>query len=85
MGAIALGLGGVFLAIYGARASTQTVARLVESRIGKPALVRETSRLNFRSLLHGVQSPMAAMVCVCVCVTARDAAAEVPITHTEHA
>lgn len=63
MGAIALGLGGVFLAIYGARASTQTVARLVESRIGKPSLVRETSRLNFRSLLHGVQSPVATMVC----------------------
>lgn len=63
MTSIALGLGGVFLAIYGARTATQTVGRFVESRIGKPALVRETSRIGFRSVLHSMQHPWQAAVC----------------------
>lgn len=61
MASVALGVGAVCLAIYGARTTTHTLGRFVESRIGKPSLVRETSRLNFRSLLHTAQSPVKTM------------------------
>lgn len=64
MTALALGIGGVALAVYGARQSTHTLGRYIEAHIGKPSLVRETSRLNFRNAVRGIQSPMASVVCV---------------------
>lgn len=38
--------------IYGAKYGMGTMARYIESRIGKPKLVRETSRLNTVDLLR---------------------------------
>ncbi|KER25210.1 hypothetical protein T265_07312 [Opisthorchis viverrini] len=41
--------------IYGAKYGVGTIARLVESRIGKPSLVRDTSRLN---IVDAVRHPI---------------------------
>jgi len=38
---------GIALGIYGARSATGVTARYIESRLGKPPLVRETSRATF--------------------------------------
>ena len=44
--AAAAGVSLLALGVYTAKGSTGVVARYIESRIGKPSLVRETSRLN---------------------------------------
>ncbi|KAI9562932.1 hypothetical protein GHT06_010388 [Daphnia sinensis] len=44
--AAAAGLSLLALGVYSAKGGTGVVARYIESRIGKPSLVRETSRLN---------------------------------------
>ena len=43
-GAVLLLAGGFFVAKHG----TVTVARFIENRLGKPTLVRETSRANYK-------------------------------------
>lgn len=45
--AAAAGVSLLALGVYTAKGGTGVVARYVESRIGKPSLVRETSRMNF--------------------------------------
>ena len=45
--AAAAGISLLALGIYSAKGGTGVVARYIESRIGKPSLVRETSRVNF--------------------------------------
>eukprot|EP00494_Astrolonche_serrata_P025123 UN25384 len=42
------GVSAMAFGIYGARMSMNTMGRFLESRIGKPSLVRETSRLGWR-------------------------------------
>jgi len=44
--AAAAGISLLALGVYTAKGSTGVVARYIESRIGKPSLVRETSRIN---------------------------------------
>jgi ATPase family AAA domain-containing protein 3A/B len=44
--AAAAGISLLALGIYSAKGGTGVVARYIESRIGKPSLVRETSRVN---------------------------------------
>lgn len=44
-------LTGVALGIYGARTGTGIAGRYIEARLGKPSLVRETSRRTFREVL----------------------------------
>lgn len=51
------GLSLLALGVYGARSSTAVIGRFVESRIGKPTLVRETSR---RPPLYSLLHPIAA-------------------------
>lgn len=60
MASIALGLGAVALAVYGARTTTTTMGRFVEAHIGKPSLVRETSRMSWRSAATGLINPVQA-------------------------
>lgn len=50
------GLSLLALGIYSAKGSTSIAARFIESRLGKPSLVRETSRF---SLLDAVRHPIA--------------------------
>jgi hypothetical protein len=57
MASIALGFGAVALAVYGARTTTTTMGRFVEAHIGKPALVRETSRLGWRTAATSIVNP----------------------------
>eukprot|EP01039_Chlorochromonas_danica_P006414 gene6414-7071_t len=47
----------VAFGVYGARVSTGLVGRYIESRLGKPSLVRDTSRT---SVLHTVKHPVVA-------------------------
>jgi len=51
----ALTLTGIAFGIYGARTSTKVIGSFVESRLGKPSLIRETSRL---SLVQVIRRPM---------------------------
>ncbi len=44
--AAAAGISLLALGVYTAKGTTGVVARYIESRIGKPSLVRETSRIN---------------------------------------
>lgn len=48
----AIAVGGVAMAIYGAKYGLGTTARIIEARIGKPTLVRETTRLNYKDTLR---------------------------------
>ena len=53
----ALTITGIAIGIYGAKTSITVAGRYVESRLGKPSLVRETSRLTVSQFLrHPVQS-----------------------------
>ncbi|KXJ21276.1 ATPase family AAA domain-containing protein 3 [Exaiptasia diaphana] len=55
--ATAAGLTLLALGIYAAKHGTGVAARFVEARLGKPSLVRETSRLNlFSAVRHPIQS-----------------------------
>jgi ATPase family AAA domain-containing protein 3A/B len=42
----------IALGIYGAKASTTVMGKFVESRLGKPTLIRETTRLSLLSYFH---------------------------------
>lgn len=53
--AAAAGVSLLALGVYTAKGSTGVIARYVESRIGKPSLVRETSRVN---LIDTVRHPI---------------------------
>ncbi|KAK3740943.1 hypothetical protein QZH41_017792 [Actinostola sp. cb2023] len=55
--ATAAGLTLLALGIYAAKHGTGVTARFVEARLGKPSLVRETSRLNlFSAVRHPIQT-----------------------------
>lgn len=54
MTAVVLGLSAAALGIYSAKTGTGIMGRYVEARLGRPSLVRETSR---RSLLETVRHP----------------------------
>ena len=53
--AAAAGVSLLALGVYTAKGTTGVIARQVESRIGKPSLVRETSRLN---LVDAIRHPI---------------------------
>lgn len=53
--ATAVGMGLMAAGIYSAKHGIGIAGRVIESRIGKPSLVRDTSRLN---LIDGVRSPV---------------------------
>ena len=53
----AAGLTLVAFGIYAAKMGTGVAARFVEARLGKPSLIRETSRLSFfQSLRHPIMA-----------------------------
>ncbi|KAK3105048.1 hypothetical protein FSP39_016060 [Pinctada imbricata] len=57
MAATALGLTLVAAGVYAAKYGTGVTARYIEARLGKPSLVRETSRLTFsQALRHPVKT-----------------------------
>ena len=62
--AAAAGISLLALGVYTAKGSTGVVARYIESRIGKPSLVRETSRLN---LVDTVRHPIKTIQRIKVC------------------
>lgn len=51
-------LTGLAFGVYTARASTTVIGRFIESRLGKPSLVRDTSRVN---LLSAFRSPISTL------------------------
>lgn len=51
LSATALTLSGIFLGLYTARVSTGIAGKYIEARLGKPSLVRDTSRRTFRQRL----------------------------------
>lgn len=53
--AAAAGVSLLALGVYTAKGGTGVVARYIESKIGKPSLVRETSRIN---VVDGVLHPI---------------------------
>lgn len=53
--AAAAGISLLALGVYTAKGGTGVVARYIESRIGKPSLVRETSRVN---LVDSIRHPI---------------------------
>ena len=53
----AAGLTLVAFGIYAAKMGTGVAARFIEARLGKPSLIRETSRLSFvQSLRHPIRA-----------------------------
>ena len=55
--AAAAGISLLALGVYTAKGGTGVLARYVESKIGKPSLVRETSKLNvIDTFLHPVKT-----------------------------
>ena len=53
----AAGLTLVAFGIYAAKMGTGVAARFIEARLGKPSLIRETSRLSFvQSLRHPIKA-----------------------------
>ena len=55
--AAAAGVSLLALGVYTAKGGTGVVARFVEAKIGKPSLVRETSRINaVDAVLHPVKT-----------------------------
>ena len=51
---LAITMTGIAFGVYTARTSTAVVGRYIESRLGKPSLVRETTR---KSVLQSIRSP----------------------------
>lgn len=45
----------VALGVYSAKVGTSLAGRIVEARLGKPSLVRETSRVSLKSFKHPIQ------------------------------
>jgi ATPase family AAA domain-containing protein 3A/B len=45
----------VALGVYSAKVGTGLAGRIVEARLGKPSLVRETSRVSLKSFKHPIQ------------------------------
>ncbi len=78
----AAGLTLIAFGVYTAKMGTGVVARFIEARLGKPSLIRETSRLSlFQSIRHPVKAtkklfkrpsdPLAGIVfevCVTLCI-----------------
>ena len=64
------GLTLVAFGIYTARMGTGITGRFIEARLGKPSLIRETSRLSFfQSIRHPILVGLVLCVCVhCTCV-----------------
>ena len=52
----------VFGAFFAIKHSTRVAAKSVESRLGKPSLVRETSRFNVSDIGEAVRSPIKVFV-----------------------
>ena len=59
MTALVLMASGAALGIYGARSATGVAGRWVDARLGKPSLVRETSRKALGGALHYARHPVA--------------------------
>lgn len=63
--AAAAGISLLALGVYSAKGGTGVVARYIESRIGKPSLVRETSRVN---LVDTIRHPIKTIKSIKVCL-----------------
>ena len=61
----AAGITLVAVGVYAAKMGTGVAARYVEARLGKPSLIRETSRLSF---FQGLRRPVKVCTLLRVCV-----------------